>query len=177
MNVNLGCGEFAPEGWVNIDLGANEWVHPTVIADVSKPLPFKRGSIDRLYAGHVLEHLDKTDALVALIDWKAYLSPQGTLLVVGPDVHLAYEMMLRKEIEPDEFTDIRFGARRWPGDEHRWKSTEQETVVLLQIAGWASQHADIWPLFTSGEWPIASGTGWQFALFCQRHTSHTWKKL
>ncbi len=176
VRVNLGCGEFSPASWVNVDMVVNEHVHPTIIADVSKPLPFRRFSLTHMYAGHVLEHLTREDAYLALLDWRRYLTTDGVLLVVGPDVHRAYEMLHRGEITPQEFTDIRHGAKRWPGDAHLWKSTEHDTMTLMQLAGWTVTRADVWQIWTETDWPLASGTGWQFAAYGQAYRGKRWRQ-
>src|SRR4051812_15730880 len=85
--VNLGCGTNAADAWVNIDrspglllrrippslrrrtlsaLGLTdslvEWPSNIQRVDVTRGLPFARGSVDAIYSSHMLEHLSAADA-------------------------------------------------------------------------------------------------------------------
>jgi hypothetical protein len=53
-----------------------------VIADVTRPLPFRSGSVDRVFAVHVLEHLP--DFLPLLAECRRVLRPDGLLHVLSP---------------------------------------------------------------------------------------------
>jgi len=91
--VNIGCGSVKPRGWVNVDysLGArltrvpfynlinrrlklfdlNPSGNPrnwdsVIIHDLRKRLPWNDGSIDVVYASHIIEHFSKHDGLALL---------------------------------------------------------------------------------------------------------------
>lgn len=54
--LNLGCGEFKKEGFVNLDW--LESVRPDVLHDLNVfPYPFSDNTFDYIEADHVLEHL------------------------------------------------------------------------------------------------------------------------
>lgn len=56
--LNVGCGKFKKEGYVNVDSYAN--FNPDVLWDLDVvPYPFPANSFDRIEADHVLEHLTK----------------------------------------------------------------------------------------------------------------------
>ena len=111
--VNLGCGPFAPPGWLNVDGSWNAWfthhkhlrqalelvgvinasnqgadwqVSP-LVHDLSKPLPFPDNSVSAIYASHVLEHLYRNQAMALLSECKRVLKPGGVLRLVVPDLH------------------------------------------------------------------------------------------
>ena len=111
--VNLGCGPFAPPGWLNVDGSWNAWfthhkylrralelvgvinasnqgadwqVSP-LVHDLSKPLPFADNSVSAIYASHVLEHLYRNRAMALLSECKRVLKPGGILRLVVPDLH------------------------------------------------------------------------------------------
>jgi hypothetical protein len=62
--LNLGCGEFLKEGYVNLDFYAN--VTPDVRHNLEEiPYPFPDNSFELIEADHVLEHLSKPFEIMA----------------------------------------------------------------------------------------------------------------
>lgn len=54
--LNLGCGEFKKEGYINLDW--SEAVKPDIIHNLNKfPYPFSDNEFDLIEADHLLEHL------------------------------------------------------------------------------------------------------------------------
>lgn len=82
IRLNLGCGRFKLQGFRNIDQFEN--VNPDLVCDALK-LPYSDGTVDEIYCGHMLEHLDREDGLKALMYWKALLKPGGKITVTVPD--------------------------------------------------------------------------------------------
>ena len=57
MKLNLGCGEFKKEGYLNLDISSA--VRPDLIHDLNVfPYPFHDSQFDVVEADHVLEHLE-----------------------------------------------------------------------------------------------------------------------
>ena len=90
LKLNLGCGAFYKEGYVNVDVRSGldkierKEIKTDTIADVTCGLDQFKGRCDEIYAGHVLEHLDNPAA--ALSYWFGLLIPKiGKILVVIPD--------------------------------------------------------------------------------------------
>ncbi len=55
--LNLGCGEFKKNGYINVDI--SPLVNPDVIHDLNTfPYPFNNDEFDVIEAEHVLEHLE-----------------------------------------------------------------------------------------------------------------------
>ncbi len=155
VRLNLGCGDHrAPSPWVNIDSQGS--VSPDLIADVGH-LPYRGCVAERIYLGHVLEHLAYPSAVVsALAECYRVLRPDGELLVVGPDCDRA--------IAFDDQTALGalVGARRWEGDRHQWACTEERLLALVR-GFWPSARAV--PVEEIGEsWPLVSRIGWQCAV-------------
>ncbi|MEO5333102.1 MAG: methyltransferase domain-containing protein [Magnetococcus sp. YQC-5] len=90
FQLHLGCGNFAPEGWLNCDGSWHAWLsrHPrfrkmlllvgwlpkehdpwpeTILRlDLRKPLPFASNTFVAVYSSHMLEHLYRNEALALL---------------------------------------------------------------------------------------------------------------
>ncbi|MDP9396941.1 MAG: BON domain-containing class I SAM-dependent methyltransferase [Actinomycetota bacterium] len=82
VRLDVGCGAVKQyAGNVGVDQYALAGVD--IVADVSRPLPFRSGSVDRIFAVHVLEHL--LDFLPLLDECWRLLRPGGILHVLSPD--------------------------------------------------------------------------------------------
>jgi GT2 family glycosyltransferase/predicted SAM-dependent methyltransferase len=92
IRLNLGCGYFKLPGFLNIDQFAE--VEPDLKADVVN-LPYEPGTVDEIYAGHILEHFRYTDGMVALQYWYLLLKPGGRISISVPD----YDFLVKKYVE------------------------------------------------------------------------------
>jgi predicted SAM-dependent methyltransferase len=159
--VNLGCGPFpAPDPWQNVD--AQEGLEGVqVTANVLDGLPYRDGSVDRLYCGHVFEHMTYLDQLPrALAECKRVLAPDGVMMVVGPDLWAAITRF------PHEVEGM------WPKDPwghnpalHSWPPTAPMQEAALLHAGWECEQVPIEDV-DDDVWPVVSHIGWQFAFRC-----------
>lgn len=82
LKINVGCGTNVAQGWVNIDLEGEAGVF---IWDCRRSLPFDDGSVERIFAEHVFEHLDTDGATKFLRECKRCLLEGGLLRLVVPD--------------------------------------------------------------------------------------------
>lgn len=77
--LNLGCGALSIPGTLGVDRVQRGSTH--VIADLSRSLPFRNGSVSAIYIYHVMEHLD----FVRLMDeLHRVLTPEGRLHIRVP---------------------------------------------------------------------------------------------
>lgn len=76
IKLNVGCGGNILEGWENHDMDM----------DITKPLPFKDGSVEFILAEHVVEHISAPDALRFFQEAWRILEPKGILRVCCPCV-------------------------------------------------------------------------------------------
>lgn len=162
--LNVGCGDHYAPGWWNIDVwnetGADEAV--SVLA-----LPYPDESFERVYCGHVLEHLELDYVPVALAEIQRVLIPDGVLMVVGPCAAKArrhWPEMLAI-IEPRD-------EPQRPGAAHQWTSTTTLTTALVIRAGFEEIAL---PALESvpPPWPVVSRIGWQFALEAHKRAKLT----
>jgi len=108
--LNVGCGPFAAEGWVNIDRSPNvlldrfrplkhvlrrigvlaeehmaPWPRSIVYSDACKGLPYPDASAVAIYSSHMLEHLYFDQAQKALREFRRLITPTGILRLALPD--------------------------------------------------------------------------------------------
>ena len=79
--LNLGCGQFKKDGYINLD------VSPLSGADVTHdleefPYPFNNGTFERIELDHVLEHL--SDPFRVMAELNRILQPGGTVSIRVP---------------------------------------------------------------------------------------------
>jgi SAM-dependent methyltransferase len=107
LKLNLGCGPQVVDGWVNVDyaLGARlatipvlstalrrtkmfrvDWDPKIHIHDLTKPLPWKDGSVDACYTSHTVEHMSREQGASLVREAFRVLKPGGVLRVIVPDL-------------------------------------------------------------------------------------------
>lgn len=84
LSVNIGSGGKGLAGWVNIELA---YAGDTTLAlDFRQPLPLADGSVARLLAEHVVEHVDfRGDVPGMFADWHRVLKAGGVARIIVPD--------------------------------------------------------------------------------------------
>ncbi|PJZ70267.1 hypothetical protein CH373_12375 [Leptospira perolatii] len=91
--LNLGCGVNFHPAWTNVDfVKTGEGV---IKADLRRGIPFASASIDVVYHSHVLEHFEKSDAILFLKECYRVLKPGGILRIVVPDLERTVREYLR----------------------------------------------------------------------------------
>lgn len=156
--INVGCGEFPAPGWLNLDAWHDaadlRWNAVDGLPELER--------VDRIYAGHVLEHLPRGEVSAVLVRWREHPGVHaGTVLaVVGPDCDRAEAMHAAGELSAEELRGAVEGACRWPGDAHLWRSTGPATAELLAGAGWVARRATLERIAADG-WPVTSLARWQ----------------
>lgn len=161
MKINVGCGEFPAPGWLNLDIR-----HPAADLhwDATTGLPPTDEPIERIYAGHVLEHLERDEVTATVAKWREHpqVGPQTRLAVVGPDCDVAAKWVLAGRLSEEDYADMESGANRWTGDAHRWRCTGPQTVALVAEGGWTVSYPQELDWLRSRGWPLTSLIGWQF---------------
>ena len=79
--LNVGCGHFPFEGYLNVDIASNTTADQHIDLDVF-PYPFEDGQFEEIFASHVLEHLK--DPLATMHEWHRILAPGGLLTIKVP---------------------------------------------------------------------------------------------
>lgn len=135
QRLNLGCGHIPHPDKINIDRRQLPGVD--VVADVDN-LPFEPGSIELIYAAHLLEHFPRQYLLDVLLPyWRGLLQPGGALQLVVPDSQAMLAAHTQGEMTFDELALITFGKQDYDGDFHYAMYSPDSLALLLREAGFA----------------------------------------
>lgn len=141
LRLNLGSGEVPLPGFVNVDaLEAAPDVD--LVADIGQPLPFDDGSVDLIYAAHILEHFPASEVPGLLRGWRRVLREGGTLLVAVPDLDvIAHRLVqLRGWFTPphNPWLGAIYGGQKDEYDFHKTGFTGPWLASLLSEAGFGA---------------------------------------
>jgi len=145
QKINLGCGEFAMVGWVNVDIDPSL---PNVLHVEVPPMPFEDGSAAEIYAGHFLEHLTFPEAQAFLAAAYRALQPGGKLGVVTPDMREILKRWLAGTIDAVEYP---------LGTWHSMDDLNEVCHLFLYSDAQDSPHRWAWELKTLGRAMAAAG--------------------
>lgn len=107
IKLNLGCCDIRLEDFINIDISDSPHVRADLIADaLDLSEHFKEGTVDEIYCGHLLEHLDPGEAERAIIHWVSLLKKGGKLHIVTPDFRYLAQEYLAGGIPIEDMIDI-----------------------------------------------------------------------
>jgi len=105
------------------------------VADVTgdiRALPFAEGSFSGVECHHVLEHLERDDAPVALREMHRVLRKGGTLDIAVPDMARCAQTLLAGNL--DILLNI-YSPHEHPAQRHRWGYVTWSLKVALQGVG------------------------------------------
>ena len=86
ISLNVGCGGRCFAGWVNTDIRPLKSKEFFMQLDIRRKLPFQDRSVKRIFAEHVIEHIDFTyDIPKTLAEFYRVLEHGGTLRISVPD--------------------------------------------------------------------------------------------
>ncbi len=151
--INIGCGQRPTEGWLNMDnsisirLARVPWLtwlpqklglldrlqvsnlafnrkHSLIFCDARKRIPVEDGSAEVVYTCHMLEHLDRAEALQFIREAKRVLCAGGILRIAVPNLRFHVDNYLRTG-DADTFMEAANLER------HRPKSLLERAKVFL----------------------------------------------
>ena len=136
MKLHLGCGPKKIPGFVNVDI--YETSATDLVCDIKDlHTKFPTGSVEYIYACHVLEHFsrhDYKDVLKILYD---LLAPNGMIRLSVPD----FKNLIKYYNETGDLSEIRgtlYGGQRNVHDNHCWAWDLKELEKDLTEVGFKS---------------------------------------
>lgn len=170
MKLNAGSGEHYVQGWVNVE------AQPKFRADLHADLasvPLPGGSVEKIFACHVLEHVEYRRHLpLVLAEFRRLLAPGGQLCVVGPDAQRAILLgeppMVLKAIAAwtPEFSAADIEHMHPPAG-HAWTATELLVELALERARFSFENysGNLHKIKAAG-WPLSNLAAWQNGYVC-----------
>ena len=173
--LNVGCGAYRTNeiGWINTDvveLPGN--VEPDVVVSPDDPLPFEEGLFNKIYMGHVLEHVpwDRVVPFLELV--RSKMADDGEVMVVCPDVNRTLNLwhegretldFVKGVIEDD--VHYQSHEAKWFGARHCWNAYEARIVRAMEKAGFTNlQSIEITKHSAFDGWPVVSFAEFQCAV-------------
>lgn len=118
--LNLGCSNYKISGFVNLD--SDPTCNPDVVGDATC-LEYDDCSVDFIYAGHLLEHINSHLTISVIKEWHRVLRYGGCIMCVTPDVAIAAAMHRRQEIDNNLLEAIIYGK-----GEHKTFFTQEKLL-------------------------------------------------
>ncbi len=95
LKLHLGCGYCQLEGWINVDL--NRSCKPDLVADLSKPFPFKSNSVDYIHSEDFVDQIELADGYVFFQESYRILKDNGVMRVLTPDLNEFAKRYLKRD--------------------------------------------------------------------------------
>lgn len=149
MKLHLGCGPKEIPGWYHIDMVDYPHIDDRHAVD-SLPM-IQGGSVEVIYACHVLEHFYRREVPRVLEEWRRVLRPGGTLRLSVPDF-CALASLYRDQLDLDYIHGPIMGRGDYGYNIHHSVWDEETLKRELQRAGFKeswlydwrkTEHADM----------------------------------
>jgi predicted SAM-dependent methyltransferase len=137
VKIHIGCGSVILDGWLNTDLDAPAAQQKV---DITQPLPFHSDSCRFIFSEHVIEHIDRYEAVAFLTEVFRVLRPGGVARFSTPNLDVLVDAYIRGEISRygavwQPMTACRMmneGMRNWG---HKFLYDANELVLIGKEAG------------------------------------------
>lgn len=124
VRLNIG-GKDERDGWTLIDRKVGKEAYP--LGD------YADGSVDEVYASHILEHFGSRESQDVLNEWVRVLKPGGRIRVAVPDFRWCCQNYLADR--PDMYGSYIMGGQTGPDDFHHALFDEAGLRLMMQRAG------------------------------------------
>jgi predicted SAM-dependent methyltransferase len=168
--INFGCGGHrAPAPWVNVDVvRIDGHIHPDLLESEFWADP---PQIDRLYLGHVLEHVPWDQVVPLLARLHTVCAADAEVVVVGPDVNRCVSQYKDGRIDWRGVLDVLEDDWHYqttpadtPGARHQWNCYPARVIRALNAAGYVDVAETSLQRLHDRGWPLVSLVDWQLAV-------------
>ncbi len=130
--LNIGSGRDMKADFINVDHRAIEGVD--LVADLHD-LPFEAGTIEEIYASHVVEHFTERDAKKILSYWFTLLKKGGVIRIVVPNIDVMARQYAEGKVTWEELHGVILGAQDYASDHHfnQFSLDSIETLVKESV--------------------------------------------
>ena len=90
--LQIGCGPYPLEGWLNTDISSNLSKGSPMFMDAGKPFPLPDASFDYIYSEHLFEHLTYPQATNMLRECYRVLKPDGIIRIATPNLKFLVDL-------------------------------------------------------------------------------------
>lgn len=131
--LHLGCGKINHPGFINIDAIPRRHVH--YVQAVDNLRRFRDGSVDLVYACHVLEHFSHLQVPAVLKEWGRVLKPGGRLCLSVPDFDRILDIYRETGGDVPTIINPLLGGQEYAYNYHRVIFNKAFLTKLLLEAG------------------------------------------
>lgn len=137
LKLNLGCGEFKLDGFINIDCVSAGNVKPDLVLDfVDKQLPYEQNSVDQIWMIHCLEHIEMPKWGRLLAEFTRVLKDNGSLTLAYPEFKECARRFIENENNQRTFWRATlYGRQLYDTDYHVVPMDSHEIKETLEAAG------------------------------------------
>lgn len=141
LRLNVGCGKWCLDGWVNIDIAVSPLARkaPEILCDIRK-IPLPDGCAAELMAIHVFEHVDRWDCEDTMAEWSRLLKRGGRMVLEMPDLIRCCRNIINgtEGKKPDQLGMWGlYGEPVGPLMQHKWAWTFKTIRPLMERCGLA----------------------------------------
>lgn len=142
IRLNIGAGGSNLPGFIPIDIQTG--------ADASGKLPYETGSVDEVYASHVLEHIHHSKTVPTIEEWCRVLKPGGRIRIAIPNFDA---VLTNAKNDPEKFgsgylSAWLHGSDDVDHDRHQAFILKDDLVTMLRMCGiedigpWEGEYGD-----------------------------------
>ncbi len=138
LNLHIGGKQAHPDWKI---LNALPGPEVDFVADAVSLSQFEDSSADKIYASHILEHLDYRGAQEGLREWFRVLRQGGVLMVAVPDLVVLSKLFLRADlslVDMQRITGMIFGGQIDEYDYHKAGYRMETLSYLLRSVGFGT---------------------------------------